>query len=140
MKIYTSYFSNAKRLQADGVKMIGISLYPPRWFMGVSLKQVAPTKALFAAGQLSDEEYEKRFNREVLSRVDAMDFYRELERVGKGQDVALCCFEKNRNECHRKNVAEWLERELGIEVPEYGALKIVDAIPQKHEYIELSLF
>ena len=119
MKIYTSYFSNANRLGAAGVKQIGISLFPPKWFTGVSMKQVAPTMTLFKSTWLNDEQYERRFRQEVLSKVDAWDFYQRLERVSDGKDVALCCFEKDRKDCHRKLVAEWLERELGIEVPEF---------------------
>ena len=138
MKIYTSYFSNAARLRKANVEMIGISLFPPKWFTGVSMKQVAPTRSLFNAGPLSDEEYEKRFKAEVLSKVDAFEFYKMLERFGGGKDVALCCFEKNVNECHRKKVGEWLTRELGIEVLEFGEEE-KPQIPTP-TYEELSLF
>ena len=95
-------------------------MYPPKWFTGVSLKQVAPTKELFTATWLSDEAYEKRFRNEVLAQVDALEFYNLLERMGRGKDVALCCFEKDVKDCHRKLVGEWLTRELGIEVKEFG--------------------
>ena len=120
MKIYTSYFSNAAKLKAANVEMIGIALYPPKWFVGISLLKVAPTRELFNSPNLSDEEYEKRFRKEVLSKQDAMNIHNLLERMGGGKDVALCCYEKNINECHRKIVGEWLSEELGIEVPEFG--------------------
>ena len=139
MKVFTSYFSNAKRLEAAGVRMIGISLFPPEWFKGISMKQVAPTRALFAAKDLSDEEYEKRFYREVLSRVDVWGFYQMLERFSGGKDVALCCFEKDRKYCHRKLVAEWIEKGLGVEVPEWGREEVKEE-PKEPQYTELSLF
>ena len=138
MTIYTSYFSNAKRLEAAGVRVIGISLFPPKWFTGISMKQVAPTYSIFTARGLSDEQYEKRFNREVLAKVDVWNFYQLLERFSGGQDVALCCFEKDRKDCHRLLVAEWLQRGLGIEVPEWGAEE--EEKPQEPQIEELSLF
>ena len=52
MKVYTSYFANSKKLAAAGIKVIGVALYPPRWFYGFSMKNVAPTPSiLYAKGQ-----------------------------------------------------------------------------------------
>lgn len=58
------------------------------------------------------EEYYKQ----VLSKLDANTVYVELNEFGK--NVVLLCFEPNNEFCHRQLVATWLERELGITVPE----------------------
>jgi len=133
MKIYTSYFANGKKLSEAGVMMIGITLYPPKWFYGPNLREVAPTYALFQISDAPDEVYNPRFRNEVLAKVNPQEFYKKLNDIGKGKDIALCCYEKPDEKCHRFLVAQWLEESLGIKVPEFGENK-------KPKYIELDLF
>lgn len=135
MKIYTSYFGNSKKLQQAGIKVIGISLYPPRWFNGISLKQVAPTKSILFANGQTQEEYTRRYRSEVLSQQDMQQFLKTVEQVSGGQDVALCCYEKPEDFCHRHILADWIKEKLGIEISEYGYT------PKKEpDYVQGSLF
>lgn len=117
MKIYTSYFGNVKTLQKHNVMIIGIALYPPRWMKVISLKQVAPTYSILKQTS-SDEEYTRRYEAEVLSRVNIDQFVSEIERISKGKDVALCCFEKPEEFCHRHLLAKRMQ-EHGYDVQEY---------------------
>lgn len=123
MKVYTSYFGNSAKLSKAGVVVVGITLYPPKWFYGYNLREVAPTPQIFAISNQPDEVYNPRFRREVLAKVDPKAFYEKLKQIGGGRDVALCCYEKPDDKCHRFLVAEWLEQNLGIEVPEFGVSK-----------------
>lgn len=123
MKVYTSYFGNSQKLSKAGVVVIGITLYPPKWFYGPNLREVAPTPAIFAISNQPDEVYNPRFRREVLARVNPQEFYEKLRQIGHGKDVALCCYEKPDEKCHRFLVAEWLQNSLGIEVTEFGQSK-----------------
>nr|DAO65048.1 MAG TPA: protein of unknown function DUF488 [Caudoviricetes sp.] len=135
MRIYTSYFGNSKKLQQAGIKVIGISLYPPRWFNGISLKQVAPTKSILFANGQTQEEYTRRYRSEVLSRQDMQKFIKTVEQASGGQDVALCCYEKPEDFCHRHILADWIKEKLGIEISEYGYT------PRKEpDYVQGSLF
>ena len=135
MRIYTSYFGNSKKLQQAGIKVIGISLYPPRWFNGISLKQVAPTKSILFANGQTQEEYTRRYRSEVLSRQDMQKFIKTVEQASGGQDVALCCYEKPEDFCHRHILADWIKEKLGIEISEYGYT------PKKEpDYVQGSLF
>ena len=135
MRIYTSYFGNSKKLQQAGIKVIGISLYPPRWFNGISLKQVAPTKSILFANGQTQEEYTRRYRSEVLSRQDIQQFLKTVEQASGGQDVALCCYEKPEDFCHRHILADWIKEKLGIEISEYGYT------PKKEPgYVQGSLF
>lgn len=118
MKIYTSYFSNSQRLAAAGVKPIGIALYPPKWFKGVSLKVVAPTASILY-GAKGEEDYTRRYKTEVLSHINPKQFIETVESHSCGKDVALCCFEKPGDFCHRHLVAQWLKETLGIIVEEF---------------------
>ncbi len=120
MKIYTSYFGNSKKLQQAGIKVIGIALYPPRWFYGISLKQVSPTKSILFAKDQTQEEYIRRYKTEVLAKQDMSQFLKAVEMASGGQDVALCCYEKPGDFCHRRILAEWIKEKAGIEIKEYG--------------------
>lgn len=135
MRIYTSYFGNSKKLQQAGIKVIGIALYPPRWFYGISLKQVSPTKSILFAKDQTQEEYIRRYKSEVLAQQDMCQFLKTVEMVSGGQDVALCCYEKPEDFCHRHILADWIKEKTGVEIEEYGY------IPKKEpEYVQGTLF
>lgn len=119
MRIYTSYFGNKKKLEEFGIIPVSICLYPPRWFNGIRMKSVAPTSSILFAKNQTTERYVERFKDEVLSRVDPHQFFENLKSVSGGKDVALCCFEKPNEFCHRHIVAEWLNNSLGLNVCEF---------------------
>jgi len=119
MKIYTSYFGNAKALAKAGVVLISIARWQPR-FLQVKhiLLEVAPTVWMLksATSEQYDEEYQK-----ILSRLDVPAFMAKLEQIGSGRDVALCCYEKPGDFCHRHVLAEYLTKQTGVEITEFVA-------------------
>ena len=119
MRIYTSYFAKAAILRKAGIVPIGVALWPPRFFRGISMKQVAPRRYMLD-DRLTDEEYIRMYRNDVLRLVDARSFIQDLERASRGMDVALCCFEKPGDFCHRHILAKWLNEQTGIEVSECG--------------------
>ena len=119
MKIYTSYFAKAAIPRKAGIVPIGVALWPPRFFRGISMKQVAPRRYMLD-DRLTDEEYIRMYRNDVLRLVDARSFIQDLERASRGMDVALCCFEKPGDFCHRHILAKWLNEQTGIEVSEFG--------------------
>lgn len=119
MKIYTSYFANGAKLQKAGIMIIGIALYPPKWFSGISNKYVSPSWDILHNSK-SEEDYVQRFNSEILARRDPKVFLTAIEKIANGKDVALCCFEKPDEFCHRHLVAKWLNEKLGMQIEEYG--------------------
>lgn len=123
MKIYTSYFSNAQTLRSYKITPVGISLYPPKWYQGQNLKELAPTRELFALSSLPDSVYVPKFRRDVLGKINVKALVEKLEQIGGGGDVALCCFEKDRKGCHRDIVAKWLEEKTGNDVEEFDSEK-----------------
>ena len=132
MKIFTSYFANGTRLKKAGVMMIGIALYPPKWFYGPSIKYVSPSWDILHNSK-SEDDYVERFNSEILAHRDPKVFLANIEKMSKGKDVALCCFEKPDDFCHRHLVAKWLNEKLGLHVEEFG-------ISKNPVYSEQSLF
>ena len=117
MKLYTSYFANAKALAKANVMVIGIALYPPRWYNGPSLKEVAPTYSILKMTS-SDEEYTRRYKAEILCRMNIQAFLAQVQKLSNGRDVALCCYEKPEEFCHRHLLAEHL-RANGVQIEEF---------------------
>ena len=76
------------------------------------MKQVAPRRYMLN-DRLTDEEYIRMYRNDVLRLVDARSFIQDLERASRGRDVALCCFEKPGDFCHRHILAKWLNEQTG---------------------------
>ena len=111
--IYTSYWSRVKTFEKYGVEPVAISRGKPKWFKGRSCDAIAPTWAML---KMSDEDYWTHYWK-MLEAVDPHDFARWLG----DSDVALLCWEKDINDCHRKAVGEWL-RANGIPCEEWEPL------------------
>lgn len=122
-RIFTSYYANVKNLPLE-MNPIGISQGNNRFFKGPYRKELAPTREML---KMTREEYDREFFA-ILSRLDAKEIYDSLP-----DNAVLLCYEKYNDWCHRRCVGEWLERELGIEITEWG-LKREECYP----YAELS--
>lgn len=110
--IYTSYWANVPELIVHGIEPVGISRSVPKGFMGRRIMSLAPTWNML---KMSDEDYDKAYKK-ILQNNDRS----AIIEMFRGKDVALLCWEKNNNDCHRKQVAEWL-REGGCECEEFSA-------------------
>ncbi|MDR4483869.1 MAG: hypothetical protein R3B95_11760 [Nitrospirales bacterium] len=96
-----------------GIKAIGIaiSVGKPRWWTGRSYPPLAPAPWML---RLQGQEFTRAYQDTILSQLDPIGIREELE------GSALLCWEGFNTFCHRRLVAEWLETEAGIVVPEYG--------------------
>lgn len=120
MEIYTSYFGNFRALAKENVLMIGIARFPPRYFNGESIMELAPHASMLRMGE---SEYVKMFEGRILAKLNQDDIVRKIGEIAKrhGCDkVALCCFEKPGEFCHRRLFAEWLKEKTGYEIKEFG--------------------
>lgn len=82
-----------------------------RFFTGRRYKTLAPPEGLI---KIKDEAlFRKLYKEQVLSKLDPATVYREL-----GENAVLLCWEAPGKFCHRRVVAEWLEKALMIKVPE----------------------
>lgn len=106
----TSYFTKYRK--DDGVS---IALKSPIGFDGPTYPDLFPKKSfLFKYKEDGNEEsYTKAYHEQVLSRLDPQRVYEDLK------DYTLLCWEGAGKFCHRRIVAEWLENELGVDIPEY---------------------
>ena len=80
-------------------------LQPGPWFNSVSV-----------------EEYRRRYQAEVLDKLDPKAVAAELAALAGGRVPVLCCFERPHTGqwCHRALAAAWLAEALGEPVPEFG--------------------
>lgn len=97
-------------------KAVAICLNAPWWWKGRMYPPLAPSASILREYQLTGfgkELYTRRFNEEILAKLDAKKVFDEL-----GDDAVLLCYESPGEFCHRRLVAEWFEKELGITVNE----------------------
>jgi uncharacterized protein YeaO (DUF488 family) len=121
MKIYTSYFAQAKKLTNLGIRPIGIARWAPRWAAGItSYKHLAPTPDMLKDATCPTyRQYVEMFDK-ILDNLDPENVLKDLEALSGGDDIALLCYEKVGDFCHRHLVAKWLSDRLGIEVVEWN--------------------
>lgn len=120
MKIYTSYFAKAGALAKKGIVPISIARWTPRWYEGERVLDAAPTPDMLK-DDITREQYIERYNT-ILRRLDVKKFVEKLQTIGKGKNVALLCYEKPEDFCHRHLLAEHMNK-LGYEVTEWEEKK-----------------
>ncbi|MBM4286472.1 MAG: hypothetical protein FJ128_14690 [Deltaproteobacteria bacterium] len=89
-------------------RLVSIALRAPGWFQGRRYPALAPRADML---HLDEEDYRREYQA-ILDKLDPRQVYEDL-----GPDAVLLCWEQ-RSFCHRRLVAEWLEKRLGVEVPE----------------------
>lgn len=119
MEIYTSYYGNIKKLSREGIIPVGISLGIPKWFHGHVLKYLAPTYYIL---NLEEQKYIPAYL-DHLENIDMNRLRDDLSIISNsagGKDIALLCYEKPEEFCHRRLFAEWLKEKTGYEIKEFG--------------------
>ena len=107
-----------------GPGRISIARYAPRGTpAGFKIyKPLAPGEWF---NSVSEEMYRELYFAQ-LSELNAADVVKDLESMAGGAEPILLCYESvkdiaaGKTYCHRHMVAEWLKREIGIDVPELG--------------------
>lgn len=126
MKLYTSYFDNAKKLIDDGdvqpSRFVCVAGYVPKWFydrVGTRFyPDLSPRKTWWQEWydkSLGNDWYEQKYRETVLSRLNPNKVVEEL-----GYDSILLCYEKPDEFCHRHIIARWIGENIGnVEVMEF---------------------
>ena len=138
MEIFTSYYGNLKNLDRAGIFPVSISLGVPKWFTGSKLSYLAPTRKMLSP-EMSREQYIRLYN-EILSKIKIKTLREDISILTRGEDVniALLCWEKPGDFCHRHLFADWLKEKTGYEVKEFGVSEKV--VPPKPEDTQQTLF
>ena len=96
-------------------RVVSIARTRPAGFRGRSAEWLFPSAELLDAyrrGQVHPAEYRRRYLAQ-LEDVPAAEIVQRL-----GADAILVCWERAGSFCHRRVLAEKIEKELGILVPE----------------------
>lgn len=121
--LYTSYFAKINKLPPN-VLPISICGKAPDWYKGIQYKKLAPKYGFFMEWKKThnNEYYIEHFNTEVLSHLSPSKVVNELQQllpveveeqttnIWENIDwhIALICYEKPSDFCHRHLVAKWL--------------------------------
>ena len=132
--IYTTYFAKLKSLP-NNIIPISICGKAPSWYTGLQYKKLAPKFDFFMKWKETQDNdyYVEHFQKEVLSPLDFIKTIHEVHlllpyevrekiqsAVWDASDwhIALVCYEKPGDFCHRHLVAQWLNTQ-GIKCEEY---------------------
>ena len=101
---------------------ISIARFAPRWTpAGFRVFAALAPGPWF--NKVGPDEYRERFDREIIGRLDPAKTWDQLHTIaGPDTEPVLLCWEKppwtEQNWCHRRIVAGWLERALGVTIDE----------------------
>ncbi|MBY0558841.1 DUF488 domain-containing protein [Hyphomicrobium sp.] len=112
---------------------VGISRGAPRRQAGYRRYPALAPGSWFR--DLSPDEFRRRYNDEILNRLDPKRVIADLEGMAERRTVALLCFEPPTPEspwCHRGLVALWLYETLALRVSEFGQQGCCAAHPKLH--------
>lgn len=112
MSIWTSNFATCGRLP----DAVSISRGKPGWFDGRSFDVLAPSWSWiknYQCGVWDWNQYTEAYN----SRLLKMEAENVCATLGDGA-ILLCFCVVPKENCHRRLVAEWMERECGLVVSE----------------------
>lgn len=119
--IYTSYYANIKKIEKENIIPVGISLIIPEWFYGISYNKIAPTYEILRTVKCNNPDYNKYINEysKHLMRLNVYDVLKDLNDIGKGNDIALLCYETPDKFCHRHILSDWVKYYTNIKIEEY---------------------
>ena len=124
MKIYTTYFAKVNKLPKY-IQPISICGRAINGWSNPQFKKLAPSWSIYKELKYeggSKERYTDRYKSEILAKLDAKVVLSELLALREDgrEDIALVCYEKPGDFCHRHLIAEWLMDNIGIEVKEFN--------------------
>ena len=109
--IYTTYFAQLKNLP-DNIEPILITRWAPKFIKNLKeFKSLAPSEELlraYKAGEILEQDYMQKYYKDVLSKLNPDEVRSKLFELSGGKDIALVCYEKPSDFCHRHIVNDWL--------------------------------
>ena len=131
--IYTTYFAKLNKLP-ENIIPISICGKAPDWYKGLQYKKLAPKYDFFMKWKENHDNnyYIKCFQEQVLNKLNVRKVLEELDDMLVTQTLdddyigdpmlvpkmALVCYEKSGDFCHRHLVADWFNKN-GIVCKEY---------------------
>ena len=125
--IYTSYFAKLQELENHNVIPVSICGKAPNWYKGLQYKKLAPKYDFFMEWKKNHDNdyYIEHFQFEVLDKLNVIRVLSELQMCvqkemkkiwihpfydNKDCHIALICYEKPSDFCHRHLVSKWFNK------------------------------
>ena len=135
--IYTSYFAKLKQIEELNIIPVSICGRCPDWYKGNQYKKLAPNYKFFMEWKQNQDNdfYVEHFQKEILDNrninivlQDLFNFFSTDQQefiknshipywMNNDFNIALICYEKPSDFCHRHLVADWMTKN-GIPVKE----------------------
>ncbi len=104
-----AFFSVLNRQNQYGERLVSIAFQSPRAYRGRRYPALAPRREML---KLAEATYRLEYQK-ILDKLDPQKVFADL-----GEEAILLCWEAPGKFCHRRLVAAWLEKHLGVAVPE----------------------
>ena len=130
MNIYTSYYSNTKKLLDNDILPIAISLFTPKDLNLIQYKDLVATYQMFKKGYSWDDF------RNFLKTKNPYKVLQDLKIIADNKDFALLCYELDSNQCHRHIVSEWFNQN-GIKISEFEFIPKIPCLSIQQPWAEL---
>lgn len=118
--LYLTYAANFKNLtskQKQNTLLIARGL-KEKSFPGAKKEiNLAPSKELledYKSNLITFSEFKERFSEQMESMTTFKELRKLYVRIKNGENIILCCYEKDNKICHRRLIAEYLEKNGGI--------------------------
>ena len=114
MKIWTTYYAGLRKLPRH-ILPVSIAGWPPKGWKGEEYIKVAPRRSFFREyKETGDQEsYTINYYVTVLLELSKESVVKDLENIlsrhPECTEIALVCYEKPEDFCHRHILAAWLE-------------------------------
>lgn len=122
--IFTTYFAQLHNLP-ENIIPVSICGKAPDWYKGLEHKKLAPKYSFFSEWKIdhNNDYYIEHFNTEVLDKLSPLKVVTELQMRlpeeikikmkapfydNPDWHIALVCYEKPEDFCHRHLVSKWL--------------------------------
>lgn len=119
MILYTSYISKISKLDAQGILPVAIVNYLPRNLHVMNLSYLSPpAQTLAKYKKIKDSKVFTMEYAKYLNTLNINEVLNHIESIMTNHDnktIALVCYEKSGDFCHRHILAEWIEQSTRIE-------------------------
>ena len=125
--IYTTYFAKLRSLPKD-ITPIAICAKAPPGYTGLSYRALAPHYSFYNKykNDCNESCFTLCYNDQILRNLNSTrvvaDLYYQAGKSYLDGDIALVCYEKSTDFCHRHLVAAWL-RDNGFQCEEFDFTK-----------------
>ena len=113
-RIYTSNYARSGR----NSHAVSISASAPDYYAGEHISSLVPTWHMireYKSGRMSKEEYSQLYIALMKARNGtAEEIYNSIP-----HKTIMLCYEKPGDFCHRRVLADWIEDEIDVKIPEW---------------------